>query len=135
MLVGIDVGGTNTDAVLISDRDVLAAVKRPTTADADSGVRNATAAILEQAGVATRVIDAVIFGTTHLTNAFVPAAGAYARCRAFALAFPAARGVPPFSGWLERLRGTVYRDVPMVAGGLEFDGRPIAQLDEAAAAP
>ena len=36
--IGIDVGGTNTDAVLLAeDRTVLAAVKRPTTSDIESG--------------------------------------------------------------------------------------------------
>ena len=36
--VGIDVGGTNTDAVLIENNEVAAAVKAPTTEDVMSGV-------------------------------------------------------------------------------------------------
>lgn len=35
--IGIDVGGTNTDAVLIDGTQVLGAVKTPTTADVMSG--------------------------------------------------------------------------------------------------
>ena len=35
--IGIDVGGTNTDAVLMRDRDVLASTKQPTTADVTTG--------------------------------------------------------------------------------------------------
>ena len=38
--IGIDVGGTNTDAVLIDWTTVLAAVKSPTTSDVMSGVVN-----------------------------------------------------------------------------------------------
>ena len=36
--IGIDVGGTNTDAVLIADEKVVHSVKRPTTADVTSGI-------------------------------------------------------------------------------------------------
>ena len=37
--IGIDVGGTNTDAVILDERlDVVASVKRPTTADTGDGV-------------------------------------------------------------------------------------------------
>ena len=37
--IGIDVGGTNTDAVLLEDDRVLHAIKTPTTADVLTGVR------------------------------------------------------------------------------------------------
>ncbi|MGH7350572.1 MAG: hydantoinase/oxoprolinase N-terminal domain-containing protein, partial [Candidatus Rokuibacteriota bacterium] len=37
--IGIDVGGTNTDAVLLEDDRVRHAVKTPTTADVMSGIR------------------------------------------------------------------------------------------------
>jgi N-methylhydantoinase A/oxoprolinase/acetone carboxylase beta subunit len=36
--IGIDVGGTNTDAVLIEDGQVAAAVKAPTSEDVTSGI-------------------------------------------------------------------------------------------------
>ena len=36
--LGIDVGGTNTDAVILRDREVLAGVKRSTTEDVMSGM-------------------------------------------------------------------------------------------------
>ena len=39
--IGIDVGGTNTDAVLIVDEKVVHSVKRPTTADVTSGILDA----------------------------------------------------------------------------------------------
>ena len=37
--IGIDVGGTNTDAVLLEGDRVLQAVKTPTTADVLTGVK------------------------------------------------------------------------------------------------
>ena len=39
--IGIDVGGTNTDAVLIDGSTVVGAVKTATTADVLGGVRTA----------------------------------------------------------------------------------------------
>ena len=38
--IGIDVGGTNTDAVLIEDERVVAGVKTPTTDDVTGGILN-----------------------------------------------------------------------------------------------
>ncbi|OJU17618.1 MULTISPECIES: hydantoinase/oxoprolinase N-terminal domain-containing protein [unclassified Sphingomonas] len=71
MRIGIDVGGTNTDAVLLADDQVIAWCKSPTTADVSSGIVNAIRALLEQRDDALGQIDCVIIGTTHFTNAFV----------------------------------------------------------------
>ena len=38
--IGIDVGGTNTDAVVMQDEKVLLGVKKPTTEDVMTGVIN-----------------------------------------------------------------------------------------------
>ena len=77
--IGIDVGGTHTDAVVMSGRAVLAAHKTPTTEDAGTGVQTGLAEVLRQASVAPGRIDAVMIGTTHFTNAFVQARS-LARC-------------------------------------------------------
>ena len=45
--IGIDVGGTNTDAVVMDGTRVVAGVKSATTADVMSGVVNALRAVLE----------------------------------------------------------------------------------------
>ena len=41
MRIGIDVGGTNTDAVLMDGTDLIAQVKSPTTPDVTSGILTA----------------------------------------------------------------------------------------------
>ena len=48
--IGVDVGGTNTDAVIMDGNDFVAGSKRLTTPDIISGVRNALAATMEEAG-------------------------------------------------------------------------------------
>jgi N-methylhydantoinase A/oxoprolinase/acetone carboxylase beta subunit len=47
--IGIDVGGTNTDAVLVDEKNVTGAVKTPTTEDITSGVRQALADLIDNA--------------------------------------------------------------------------------------
>ena len=68
--VGIDVGGTNTDAAVLDRHDVvLASAKRPTTADVTGGIREALAGVLAAGGVDAARITHVMLGTTHATNA------------------------------------------------------------------
>ena len=46
--IGVDVGGTNTDAVLMDGAKVLAGVKATTTKDVMSGVINALKSLLAE---------------------------------------------------------------------------------------
>ena len=50
MRIGIDVGGTNTDAVLMDERRVLAEVKTPTTPDVTSGIVSALRSLISSGG-------------------------------------------------------------------------------------
>ena len=51
--IGIDVGGTNTDAVLLEDDAVAAGVKTPTTADVTTGITRALAELAAPGGKVT----------------------------------------------------------------------------------
>jgi len=124
----VDVGGTNTDAALIEGRKVLAAIKRPTSADVSGGIVDAVRSLIDQAAVTPEQIDAVMIGTTHFTNAFVQRRG-LTPVHVIRIGYPAARGIPPFSGWPKDVRAVVSAGVDMIGGGFEFDGRPIAPFD------
>ena len=70
--LGIDVGGTNTDAVLIDENlEVVASVKQHTTSNIYDGILNAVRAVLVQSGVNRREIGQAMLGTTQCTNAIV----------------------------------------------------------------
>ena len=125
--VGIDVGGTNTDAVLLEEDGVAAAVKRPTTADVTTGITRALAALVEQAPAA-READAVMIGTTHFTNAVVQRRG-LGRIAAVRIGLPSGASLPPFVDWPEDLASLVRAEVVMLEGGHEFDGRPLVPFD------
>lgn len=133
MRIGVDVGGTNTDAVLLSGRKVLGAVKRPTSKDVSSGISEAIGALIAECGVVPDAITAVMIGTTHFTNAFIQRRE-LVPVYSVRIGFPAGRGIPPFSSWPEDLKAAVFGGATMVRGGFEFDGRKIGELDEAAIA-
>lgn len=129
--IGIDVGGTNTDAVLLDGNQIVAAVKTATTADVLSGVRQALRDVTATAGADG--ITAVMIGTTHFVNAVVQRRG-LGRVGALRIGLPAAASLPPFCDWPADLAALVRGPVHLVEGGNDYDGRPIMPLDEAAIA-
>ena len=128
MRIGVDVGGTNTDAVLVDGRDVLAEAKTPTTADVTGGIVSALRALVESAGVAVSQLDAVMIGTTHFTNAVVEARR-LAPTAVIRLGLPATEALPPMVGWPAVLREALGGHVHLCHGGHEFDGRRISPVD------
>ena len=77
ILLGVDTGGTYTDAVLIKDETtVVASAKSLTTRhDLAVGVGNAVEAVLEQSGVVPSDIVMTSLSTTLATNALVEGKG------------------------------------------------------------
>jgi N-methylhydantoinase A/oxoprolinase/acetone carboxylase beta subunit len=129
--IGIDVGGTNTDAVLLEGDQVLKAVKTPTTADVMTGVRLALAGVAPAVGAVG--VQAVMIGTTHFVNAVVQRRE-LAPVGALRIGLPASRSLPPFCDWPADLAALARGQVHMVEGGHDYDGRPIMPLDERAVA-
>lgn len=129
MRLGIDVGGTNTDAVLVEGSTILAATKHATSEDIASGIINAIAAVMDSAQVSADNIEAVMIGTTQFTNAFVER-----RCldqvAVVRLCLPASQSLSPLADWPEDLKAVLGECSYLTAGGYEFDGRAIAPLDE-----
>jgi N-methylhydantoinase A/oxoprolinase/acetone carboxylase beta subunit len=125
--IGIDVGGTNTDAVLISDEKVVYAVKRPTTADVTSGILEALRA-LRASSAASTPVEAVVIGTTHFINAVVQRRHLQ-KVAAIRIGMPASASLPPFCDWPSDLASLVNGCVFMLEGGHDYDGRPFMPLD------
>ena len=126
--IGIDVGGTNTDAVLIEDGQVAAAVKAPTSEDVTTGILDALARLQATGTLENRRIDGVMIGTTHFMNAVVQRRR-LTRVGALRLGMPASASLPPFCDWPADLARLVEGGVWMAEGGHEYDGRPFMPLD------
>ncbi len=120
-------GGTNTDAVLLEDDGVAAAVKTPTTPDVTTGITKALGALVARAPVA-RETQAVMIGTTHFTNAVVQRRD-MGRVAAVRIGLPSGASLPPFVDWPEDLADLVRAEVVTLEGGHEFDGRPLVPFD------
>jgi N-methylhydantoinase A/oxoprolinase/acetone carboxylase beta subunit len=127
--IGIDVGGTNTDAVLLDGTKVLAAVKTSTTEDVTSGIVAAVDGLQKQRAFDPAAVRAVMIGTTHFINALVEARR-LAPTAAVRLSLPAGASLPPMVDWPERMVEAVAGRGYLAHGGHEFDGRHIAELDE-----
>ncbi|GAA4054292.1 hydantoinase/oxoprolinase family protein [Actinomadura miaoliensis] len=127
MRIGIDVGGTNTDAVLMAGSSVLAEVKTSTTEDVTAGVVTALRGLADAGRFTPAEVEAVMIGTTHFTNAIIEGRR-LAPTAAIRLGLPATRALPPMVDWPDRLRSALGGHVYLCHGGHEFDGRTISQL-------
>ncbi|WP_159700620.1 hydantoinase/oxoprolinase N-terminal domain-containing protein [Arthrobacter sp. 18067] len=128
MRIGIDVGGTNTDAVLLDGAQVLASTKVPTTRDVTSGITQVLTALKELNGFSPDDIRGVMIGTTHFINALIEARD-LCPTAAIRLGLPATASLPPFTDWPDTLTNAVSGRAYMAHGGHEFDGRPISPFD------
>ena len=126
--VGVDVGGTNTDAVVMAGHSVAASVKVPTTVDVTSGILAALNGLFSNGELMAAEVAAVMIGTTHFTNAVVQADG-LAPTAAIRLGLPATSSLPPMVDWPDRLITATGGHTYMCRGGHEYDGREIAPLD------
>ena len=115
--IGIDVGGTNTDAVLMDGNEVIAKIKTPTTEDVTSGITTALRHVLDSSGTATAQIAGVMIGTTHFTNAVVERRRLEPTA-IIRLGLPATAALPPFVDWPDDLADTLGRHA------LPGQGRP-----------
>jgi len=128
--IGIDVGGTNTDGVILDEKNnVIAKAKTPTTEDVTTGIVNAIDAVLKQSGVDPAEIKYAMLGTTHATNAIVERKN-LARIAVIRIGKPATLAIKPLTSWPTDLVEKVGNNIYIVQGGHEFDGREIAPLDE-----
>jgi N-methylhydantoinase A/oxoprolinase/acetone carboxylase beta subunit len=131
--MGVDVGGTNTDAVIL-DRDdrLVAKAKVPTSPDVTSGIASAIDRVLF-ADVDAHRVTHVMLGTTHATNAVLQRRD-LRTVAVLRLGGPATFAVPPLSGWPGDLRDAISVGEAIVDGGIEFDGRDLSPFDAEAAA-
>jgi len=127
--VGVDVGGTNTDAVVMKGQKFLGGAKRPTTQDILAGVENAIQAALGEAKISSDSVDVLIIGTTHFVNALVQRTK-LAQTGLIRMCLPSGSSILPFADWPESLVNGMKGSCKLVKGGYEMDGNEISSLDK-----
>src|SRR6056297_960339 len=127
LLLGVDTGGTYTDAVLLRDEEeVVARAKALTTkADLAIGIGRAVAMVLAESGAAPGEIGLASLSTTLATNALVEGQGG----RAGLVYIGFGEGDLATHGLREALVGD---PALVIAGGHGAGGAEAAPLDEAA---
>ncbi|KAM3076099.1 hypothetical protein ACMFMG_006383 [Clarireedia jacksonii] len=129
-VIGIDVGGTNTDAVVLQNENVLAWHKTPTTSNIQDGVEEAIAAVIKKANIPRDNINSINIGTTQFVNAVLEQdANKLDKVAVIRLCGPYSRGSPPFVDFPPSLRQLMEGHYGFVSGGLQVDGSPISDLN------
>jgi N-methylhydantoinase A/oxoprolinase/acetone carboxylase beta subunit/DUF917 family protein len=139
LLIGVDVGGTNTDSVLVDphqvgevNKGVLSWNKAVTTSEVSEGIENGIKKLFEQSpDVKKEDITSVTIGTTHFINAVVEQDSArLSKVAVLRLCGPYSKAIPPFFNFPAGLRDIMEGHVGYLNGGLHVDGREIQSLDE-----
>lgn len=137
--IGVDVGGTNTDAVIIDTRiadsrekSVTAAAKTTTSfPSVTDGIEGAVRAVLEESGIDRQRIASLAIGTTHFLNAIVERSERHlSRVAVVRLSKSFTREVPPFSDFPADLRDIIRGYCTQIDGGLQIDGSLEAAIVE-----
>jgi N-methylhydantoinase A len=119
VLLGVDVGGTFTDAVLVCDRGVMHTAKVPSTpAEQCTGVLDAIQRVLALAGARPSQVTRFAHGMTVATNALLEGRGART-------AFVATEGFTDLVALARQARPHLYRlcvagPAPMASPDLRF---------------
>ena len=137
-VIGIDVGGTNTDTAILQGNTVIAKAKCLTTQDKTNGIINSLQAALDSVPSnpgkdhVLASLQRVSIGTTHFVNAVKERAAHHLkRVAVIRLCGSASRDLPPFADFPEDLAALVDGGKYMVDGGLEYDAkREISSLSE-----
>src|SRR5438270_1265389 len=139
MLIGVDVGGTFTDAVLAFDGRLVTAKAPSTPDDQSEGVLAAIEAAIERAGRTGEEIEEFSHGMTVATNALLEG-------RSARTALVATEGFTDLIALARQTRAELYRlcaahPAPLVGDDLRFGapermgpGGPLRELDDERAA-
>ena len=73
--VGVDVGGTNTDVILVTEDDEFT-FKTPSTTDPSQSTLTGIVEVCQLAGIEPADVDQILHGTTVATNALIEHEGA-----------------------------------------------------------
>ncbi|GAO46632.1 hypothetical protein SAICODRAFT_97302 [Saitoella complicata NRRL Y-17804] len=136
--IGVDVGGTNTDSVLLDEalrsspnRGIIAHFKSPTTPDVTTGIEYAVKAVLADSKVDPKDVASLTIGTTHFINAIVEQdVRRLASVGVIRLSSNFTRATPPFVDFPPALKEIMCGHYGWVSGGLQIDGSQIRPLKE-----
>lgn len=127
--LGVDVGGTHTDAVVLgADARLLAKAKVPTSPEVSDGITAAIEQVFADPAIEAARVGRAMLGTTHATNAVLERRNLN-RVAVVRIGAPLTQAAPPLCTWPAPLRAAVSAGEAIVGGGVELDGRLLGPLD------
>lgn len=127
--IGIDIGGTNTDIVLVdSESSIAAHAKTATTADVNTGIKTALKQLLKETKIYLDEIGGIFLGTTQIANAIHQISDLY-RVGVIRIAGHNPQCLPSCYTWPEDLRKALFLESICVDGGFECNGDPITPIN------
>ncbi|MBC1472546.1 hydantoinase/oxoprolinase N-terminal domain-containing protein [Listeria seeligeri] len=128
--IGIDVGGTNTDAVILDENQKLIhSVKMPTSEDIETGITESLHRVLSETGIDRSKVTHAMLGTTQCTNAIVERKK-LAKVGVLRLGYPATASVLPYTAWPEDMVDYLSGKYKLTGGGYEYDGQVLSEINE-----
>jgi N-methylhydantoinase A/oxoprolinase/acetone carboxylase beta subunit len=129
MKIGIDIGGTHTDGVIVDETGkLLHSVKVATTHPLEKGFIACLKTLLSN-GVQKKEIKTIVVGSTHAMNALLEGKR-LAKVGLIRLAGQKTELFPPTYDWPSSLIEKVLAGYEQVNGGYECDGRTITPLNK-----
>lgn len=137
--IGVDVGGTNTDGVILDpsralepNKGIVAWHKTPTTKNPSLGINDAITTMFGAADINPAQVASVTIGTTHFVNAVVERdAARLSKVAVLRLCGPFSKHAPPCVDWPDDMRELILGYYALLKGGLEVDGYAISDIDPA----
>ena len=127
MRIGIDVGGTNTDSVLINNNKIESSFKTNTSEDISNSVKLSISEVIQNQP--KEKINSIIIGTTHLINDLLERKN-LSKTGVIRLCGPATRLLKPLCDWPDDIKKSNNFITDFTDGGLEFDGREISAVNK-----
>lgn len=125
--IGIDVGGTHTDMVLMDGEKIIKTIKYKTSIQVSESIQSGIKRLLFESQENAHNIQAVMLGTTHFTNAVVekkelnPVA-------IIRLGLPATQLVAPLTDWPSSIKTIIHGGTFLCHGGIELTNQAISLL-------
>lgn len=139
-IVGVDVGGTNTDAVLLDPSKFLSSNidsvvswnKSTTTRDVAHGIENTIEQLFQNASeVDKKDIKLVTIGTTHFINAIVEQDSTkLEKVAVLRICGPYSRELPTMADFPPQLKNVLFGYFGYCQGGHMIDKQPVDEVNE-----
>lgn len=128
-IIGIDIGGTNTDGVIIdAQKNIITFYKTPTTTPLSNGLYTALQQLCMQAQITPQQVQRILIGTTQATNALLQNTNLL-KVGVIRLATDCTDALPPLCTWPQHLT-SINAGFAIVAGGYECDGQEISPINQ-----